>query len=102
MPGKGTILDEKSMRIISHSAEDTLDFGRQLGLQLSPGQVVLLTGPIGAGKSVLAHGIAEALCTDQWRGSPTFTIVNEYVGTVPIYHIDLYRLTSQEVEELGL
>jgi tRNA threonylcarbamoyladenosine biosynthesis protein TsaE len=89
-------------RLLSRSAEETERVGREIGRLLAPGSVVLLTGPIGAGKSVLARGIGVELGVTRWRGSPTFTLVNEYPTDPPLYHIDLYRLGAAAVEDLGL
>lgn len=63
---------------------------------------MLLSGSLGAGKSVLARGIAGALGAPAWRGSPTYNLVHEYATEPPLYHADLYRLGSDAVEELGL
>lgn len=73
-----------------------------MGSNLAGGDVILLRGSLGAGKSVLARGIADALGVKEWRGSPTFTIVNEYDTTPALYHVDLYRLSRAEIEDLGL
>lgn len=70
---------------------------------LGPGSVVALEGPLGAGKTTLVKGIAEALEIAEPITSPTFTIVSEYLGRFPLYHIDLYRVgSSEELELLGL
>jgi tRNA threonylcarbamoyladenosine biosynthesis protein TsaE len=87
---------------ILHSAAETLALGRDLAASLRGGDVVLLHGPLGAGKTVLARGLAEALGAKSWRGSPTFALVNEYETVPRLYHLDLYRLTENEVERLGL
>src|SRR5579871_6204100 len=89
-------------RIDTRSSEATAEVGRTLGSRLRGGDLVLLRGPIGAGKSVLARGLGEALGVTAWAGSPTFTLVNEYETDPRLYHIDLYRLGASEVEELGL
>jgi tRNA threonylcarbamoyladenosine biosynthesis protein TsaE len=89
-------------RILSRSADETRQTGRRLGEAFRGGEVILLTGSLGAGKSVLAHGITEALGVREWRGSPTFTLVNEYATAPALYHVDLYRLSEAEVEDLGL
>ncbi|HOC09887.1 MAG TPA: tRNA (adenosine(37)-N6)-threonylcarbamoyltransferase complex ATPase subunit type 1 TsaE [Bacillota bacterium] len=77
---------------VSKSPEDTLEFGIRLGKNLGPGDVVCLEGELGAGKTVLTIGIAEGLGIKTGVTSPTFTIINEYPGEIPLYHIDLYRL----------
>lgn len=61
---------------------------------------MLLTGPLGAGKSVLARGLAAGLGITSWRGSPTFNLVHEYRGTLPLYHLDLYRIDGAEIDDL--
>ena len=78
---------------VSHTAEDTFNFGRQLGEQLIGGEILLLSGPLGAGKTIFVKGLATALGIDREEvTSPTFTLVNPYAGTLMLYHIDLYRL----------
>jgi tRNA threonylcarbamoyladenosine biosynthesis protein TsaE len=92
--------------IITHSAEETIAFGRRLAAELSPPLMVQLRGDLGAGKTTLVKGIAEgfeaALADDVT--SPTFTLVHEYRGPrVTLYHIDLYRIdTERDLETLGL
>jgi tRNA threonylcarbamoyladenosine biosynthesis protein TsaE len=88
----------------THSEAETAAAGRDLAPSLGPGTVVLLTGDLGAGKTVFVKGIAEGLGIDPREvSSPTFTLVQEYRGgRLPLYHVDLYRLQSIEVEELGL
>ena len=91
---------------ITHSAEETIDFGRELAAELTPPLILLLRGDLGAGKTTLVKGIAEgfgaALAEDVT--SPTFTLVHEYRGPrATLYHIDLYRIdTERELETLGL
>src|SRR5438128_143699 len=70
------------------------EFGRKLGETLGPGDVVCLSGPLGAGKTTLAQGIAAGLGVTEPVSSPTFTLVQEYAGRVPVYHLDVYRLRS--------
>lgn len=91
--------------MVTHSEAETVAFGRVLGrdLGLEPGAVVLLEGPLGAGKTALIRGLAAALDADaQAVTSPTFTLVQTYVGRMPLQHVDLYRLSPAEVDELGL
>lgn len=61
-----------------------------------------MRGPIGAGKSVLARGIAAGLDIRNWRGSPTFNLVHEYSGSPALIHLDMYRLSETEIEDLGI
>jgi tRNA threonylcarbamoyladenosine biosynthesis protein TsaE len=90
----------------THSAEETIAYGRRLAAELSPPLLVLLRGDLGAGKTTLVKGIAEgfeaALAEDVT--SPTFTLIHEYRGPrATLYHIDLYRIdTPRELETLGL
>ena len=77
----------------SHDAGETLALGHQVGLQLSGGEILLLDGPLGAGKTVFVKGLAAALGIDPEEvTSPSFTLVNPYVGRLPFFHLDLYRL----------
>jgi tRNA threonylcarbamoyladenosine biosynthesis protein TsaE len=87
----------------TESEAETTALGRELGRELGAGSVVLLEGPLGAGKTAFARGLAEGLgCDPAEVSSPTFTIVHEYAGRVPLQHVDLYRLTEAEVDDLGL
>jgi tRNA threonylcarbamoyladenosine biosynthesis protein TsaE len=88
---------------LTDSEGATAAVGRALGRDLKAGQVVLLEGPLGAGKTAFARGLAEGLgCDPEDVSSPTFTIVQEYRGSVTLQHIDLYRLKPVEVDDLGL
>ena len=88
--------------MISHSEKETEDIGYRFGKALRSGDVVSLTGSLGAGKTVLAKGIARALSIEEAIVSPTFTIVQEYDGTQKLYHLDLYRLSGDdEFESMG-
>jgi len=89
---------------LSHGEADTLSFGRKLAADLRAGDVVLLRGDLGAGKTVLARGIAVGLGVpaEEVR-SPTFTLVNPYQGRLLVYHLDLYRIERPgDLDELGL
>ena len=93
------------MKISTDSHEKTLILGYQLGKCLKPGDIVLLFGDLGAGKTTLTQGICQGLGLNkgEYIRSPTFTLVNLYQGRIPINHIDLYRLDSiAEIEALGL
>jgi tRNA threonylcarbamoyladenosine biosynthesis protein TsaE len=79
--------------VVSKNEIETFDFGLRTGEQLSGGEIILLDGPLGAGKTVLVKGIAHALGIDQEEvTSPSFTLVNPHPGRLLLYHIDLYRL----------
>jgi tRNA threonylcarbamoyladenosine biosynthesis protein TsaE len=90
----------------THSADETIALGRDLAEILKPPKLVLLRGDLGAGKTTLVKGIAEAFraASEEDVTSPTFTLIHEYHGpAVNIYHVDLYRVDSQrELETLGL
>lgn len=85
-----------TMRFKTRSEDDTLALGRALGAFLRPGDALLLSGDLGAGKSVLARGAARALGVDGPMPSPSFTIMFPYEGRVPVYHFDLYRLSGPD------
>lgn len=88
--------------IESRSEEETLAFGRQLGESAAPGEIFRLEGNLGVGKTVLAKGIAEGLGIMEPVTSPTFTIVHEYEGRLPLYHFDLYRIGDpDELYDIG-
>jgi len=83
-------------RMLTKSAEETRNAGKQLGDSLRPGDIVALRGPLGAGKTVFAQGVAESLGIREPVTSPTYTLISEYEGRMPLYHMDLYRLGSPE------
>ena len=77
--------------------------GARLAGLLEPGDVVLLSGNLGAGKTVFAQGVAAGLGIDEPVTSPTFTLIHEYQGRLPLYHVDLYRIAGEiEAGDLGL
>jgi len=80
--------------MISHSVEETILIGEKLAKKLKRGDVVALIGGLGAGKTVLTKGIAKGLGVKdaKYVNSPTFVIIKEYKGRIPLYHLDLYRL----------
>ncbi len=92
------------LRIRSQSAAETRSLGQRIAQRLKPGNVVVLEGGLGAGKSELARGIANGLGVKETVTSPTFTILNVYEsGRYPLYHFDWYRLeNSEELFELGM
>jgi tRNA threonylcarbamoyladenosine biosynthesis protein TsaE len=89
--------------IVTRSERETEEAGERLGRQLSKGAVVLLSGPLGAGKTAFARGLAAGLgCELEGVSSPTFTIIQHYAGPTPLEHVDLYRLGPDEVDDLLL
>lgn len=91
-------------RWVTHSEQETRALGRELGRELAPDGVLLLSGELGAGKTVLARGIGEALgITPREVQSPTFTLIREHQGSEGrLVHVDLYRLAPEETSALGL
>ncbi len=86
----------------TRAPEETAEWGRRLGRLAEAGDFFALTGEIGTGKSVLARGILEGLGVRDPAGSPTFTIMHQYEGRLPVYHLDLYRLGPGAArEDLG-
>ncbi len=95
--------DEPIVAVDTRSPSETLAVGRRLAGLLRPGDVVLLVGRLGAGKTLLASGIAEGLGVDEPVTSPTFVIVRSYEGFLPVHHADVYRLGSTgEWDDLDL
>jgi tRNA threonylcarbamoyladenosine biosynthesis protein TsaE len=84
----------KDLIIRSNNERETLNLGKQLGRFIDGTQVILLSGDLGAGKTLLVKGIAEGLQIDTSITSPTFNLVKEYRGDVNLFHMDLYRLDS--------
>lgn len=86
----------------SKGPDETRAIGARLGRKLKPGDLIALEGELGAGKTCLAQGLLEGLGIRGYAGSPTFTILNEYPGPVPVYHFDVYRLDGPEgLDDLG-
>jgi len=93
----------KSLEMVSNSAAQTRNIGMKLGKLVAAGDIILLVGPLGAGKTCLTQGIARGLGIHEYTLSPSFVLVREYQGKLPLYHIDLYRLDRlEEVAQLGL
>lgn len=93
------------MRLTFHtdSVDATRELGRAIGSNVRSGDILLLTGGLGAGKTTLTQGILWGLGSEEYARSPTFVLVNEYDARVPVYHMDLYRLDSfEEIDGLGL
>lgn len=85
---------KNTVTCISSSPQETLDIGKKLASSLAPGSVVALVGQLGAGKTVFTKGIAMGLGVKDVRyvNSPTFVVIKEYKGRLPLYHFDMYRL----------
>jgi len=92
------------LEIETQSPEETQKVAEELGRRLKPGEVVLLFGELGAGKTTFVQGLARGLgvSEDYYIQSPTFALINEYPGRIPLFHIDLYRLEPEDVYDLGL
>lgn len=86
--------------IVCKTEDDMVKLGNRFGKLAKPGMVISLRGSLGAGKTVFARGVARSLGIEEAIVSPTFTLVQEYDGTLPMYHMDLYRITSQEDFEM--
>jgi tRNA threonylcarbamoyladenosine biosynthesis protein TsaE len=89
--------------VVSTSPEETRDLGERLGRRLGPGAVVACVGELGAGKTCFLQGLARGLGVTAPVTSPTFVLINQYRGRMPVYHFDAYRTESLvEVVELGI
>ncbi|RTZ95517.1 MAG: tRNA (adenosine(37)-N6)-threonylcarbamoyltransferase complex ATPase subunit type 1 TsaE [Deltaproteobacteria bacterium] len=91
--------------ITTTCAEQTFQLGRIVGRQIKTGTILTLTGDLGSGKTAFVQGLARGLDVppDYYITSPTYTLVNDYPGRLPFYHVDLYRLaTLTDIEEIGL
>ena len=95
--------NQQTVTLTASSPEQTQDIGRLLGEHADAGDVFLLTGDLGAGKTCLTQGILWGLGGDEYARSPTFVLICEYPARLTLYHMDLYRLDSlDEVVDLGL
>ncbi len=96
-------IDLNHLKLISHSPEQTQKFGVRIGELALAGDIFLLVGALGTGKTCLTQGIAWGLNIKEYTLSPSFVIMRELYGRLPLYHIDLYRLDHiEEIIELGL
>ena len=96
-------IDMNRLELISRSPEETQRLGTHIGELALAGDIFLLIGDLGAGKTCLTQGIAWGLNINEYTLSPSFVIVRELHGRLPLYHIDLYRLEQvEEIDELGL
>jgi tRNA threonylcarbamoyladenosine biosynthesis protein TsaE len=91
------------MRLQSRSESETINIGQRLGQKLKPGDVVCLYGELGAGKTTITKGIASSFgINERDITSASYTIIAEYDGNIPFYHIDLYRIMNGDTSDLGL
>ncbi|MCE2413631.1 tRNA (adenosine(37)-N6)-threonylcarbamoyltransferase complex ATPase subunit type 1 TsaE [Candidatus Poribacteria bacterium] len=98
-------MENRNETFKTESPEETQILGEKLGKTLKRGDVIALVGDLGTGKTCLTQGIARGvgIARDEVVNSPSYILINEYNGTIPIYHIDLYRLENRaEIAELGL
>ena len=84
------------LEFITHSAQETIDLGKKIGSKLKKGDVIAMQGTLGAGKTTITKGIALALGIEETITSPTFCLISEYEGKMPLYHMDVYRLEGTE------
>lgn len=92
------------MVIISKSEQETVQLGEKIAKQLKPGELVALSGDLGAGKTTLVKGIAKGLGVKNYKyvNSPSFVLVKEYKGKIPLFHFDIYRLNNlKNIEDIG-
>jgi tRNA threonylcarbamoyladenosine biosynthesis protein TsaE len=95
--------DAETLELSSNSEEDTRRLGERLGRALRTGDIVLLSGDLGTGKTCLTQGIGKGLDFVGQVNSPSFVIMNEYAGREMLFHVDLYRLEDvEELDDLGL
>ncbi len=90
----------REYKLVSHSPEETRSWAERLAVLLQPGDVISLEGDLGAGKTTFTQGLAKGLGIRGVVNSPTFTLIKEYQGWMPLYHMDVYRM-EDEFEELG-
>lgn len=89
-------------RVETYSPMETEALGEKLGKEAKSGQVYCLSGDLGAGKTVFTKGFAKGLAISEYITSPTFTLINEYQGRLPLYHFDVYRISYlEEMEDTG-
>ena len=87
--------------VVSRSEKQTKNWGKKLAQLLEGGEIIGLNGELGSGKTCFVRGVAEGLGvgSSTWIRSPTFTLINEYHGRLPVYHLDLYRVTDQAQQD---
>ncbi len=85
-----------TLQFTTKSAEETISLGKKIGSLLKPGDIIAMTGTLAAGKTTITKGIALALGVTETITSPTFCLISEYEGKMPLYHMDVYRLDGAE------
>ena len=98
-------MDKFDCRYTTNSPEHTFKVGKELGLRLTPGSVILLSGDLGSGKTVFVQGMAGGMGVPEnyYITSPTYTLINEYPARLPFFHVDLFRIeTNADLEDIGL
>jgi tRNA threonylcarbamoyladenosine biosynthesis protein TsaE len=93
---------QTNLELTARSPEETQQLGQALGGLAEPGDIILLAGVLGAGKTCLTQGLAHGLGINETTPSPTFVIMREFAGRLPLYHMDFYRLEFNEIGDLGL
>ncbi len=95
-------MDDNYLQYQSVNTEDTLQLGKKIGSLVDPGQIILLAGELGTGKTLLVQGIARGLKIEGDVTSPTYNLINEYESQTVLYHLDLYRLDNEmELYNIG-
>jgi tRNA threonylcarbamoyladenosine biosynthesis protein TsaE len=95
----------KRLNLATHSVDETRELGRKIGLLIKQPFIIALIGDLGSGKTAFVQGLAQGLGVpaDYYITSPTFTLINEYPGRFPLFHVDLYRLEGlNDFEDIGL
>lgn len=98
-------MNTREHNIISRSPEETLHFGALLGRHVTKGSVIALSGELGTGKTCIAQGIAKGLRVPEhlYVTSPTYVLVNEYAGSLRLFHLDLYRIDNvAQLDDIGI
>jgi tRNA threonylcarbamoyladenosine biosynthesis protein TsaE len=97
-------MTDKHIQITTHSVTETQQVGQTLGAGIHQAIIIALTGDLGSGKTAFVQGLAKGLdVSEKYITSPTFTLINEYPGRHPLFHVDLYRIENvPELEEIGL
>jgi len=98
-------MDDKKLEITTCSADETRQLGRRIGNRITQPLIIALIGDLGSGKTAWVQGLAQGLevPAGYYITSPTFTLINEYPGRLPLFHADLYRLdTVRDLEDIGL